>query len=132
MRAKGWLGGLRGLGRAAVELLQAELGALVEDLQRSARELRSGAILSAMGAFFAFWTLGALLYAAIELVTLWLPRWGAALSVGGAFGLIALILFLVARARFRAVESPSQTVSRRLEGHSEWVEQQFLSDSERR
>lgn len=130
MRARGWFGRLRALGSALIALLQAELAAIGEDLQRSARELRVGLLLLLIAGFFGFWTVGALAFAAVELTSLWLPRWGAVLVVGGAFALLTLIFVLLGRAHLRRLENPAKTVGRRLEGHSAWVQEQLLGEPE--
>lgn len=131
MRARGLLGRLRPLGRALVELLRAELATIGDDLKRSARELRSGAVLIAVAAFFGFWTIGALAFAAVEVVHLWLPRWGAVLIVAGAFALLTLLFLLLGRGRLRRVESPARTVGRRLEGTGAWVQNELLGEADR-
>ncbi len=130
MRAKGWLGKLKALGTALVELLLAELATVGEDLRRSARELKSGLVLLVIGAFFAFWTVGALAYGAIEVLAIWLPRWGAVLAVGGSFALLTLLFLLLGRSRLRRLESPARMVGRRLGGHTAWVQEQLLGDPE--
>lgn len=129
--ARGWLARLKALGHALVELLSAELAALGEDLRGSALELRRGTILLAVAAFFGFWTVGALVYALIELLALWLPRWGAVLAATGAFALVTLVFVLLARARFVRLESPVQTVAKRIESHSAWLRDEVLPGPER-
>ena len=125
------MGRFRALGAALVELVRAELAAILEELQRSARELQRGAVLLAVAAFFGFWTIGALAFAAVEAAALWLPRWGAALAVAGLFALVVLVLLLVARAHLRKVESPARVVGRRLEGHGAWVQDELLGEGDR-
>lgn len=130
MRAKGWLTHLKTLARALAELLQAEVAALGDDLLRSARELRTGVVLLVVGAFFGFWTIGALAYAAIEVLSFWLPRWGAVLACLGGFALLTLVFVLLGRSRLRRLETPAQTVTRRIESHSAWLREEVLPDPE--
>ena len=60
--------------------------------------------------------------AAIEVGTLWLPRWLAALAVLALLALLAAVLVAVARARLRRLESPAATVRRRAGEYQEWWE----------
>lgn len=130
MQGKGWLARLRSLGQALVELLSAEVAALGDDLKGSAKQLGRGAILLAVAAFFGFWTVGALAYAVVEILTFWLPRWGAVLACTGAFGLLTLIFLLLGRSRLRRLESPVQTVAKRIESHSAWLRHEVLPGSD--
>ncbi len=131
MRPKAWLTHVISLGRALLELLRAEVDALGDDLRQTARQLRGGVVLLLVAAFFGFWTVGALCYAAIELLSLWLPRWGAVLACLGAFAVLTLIFVLLGRARLRRLESPARTVTRRIESHRTWLREEVLPDPER-
>lgn len=124
----GFVGRLRALGRAWSELVQAELGALQSDLRVSATTLRAGAVAFAIAGFFAFWTVGGLTWALVEILAFWLPRWGAVLSATGLFALFALTFGLIGRAQLRKLESPARTVAKRVESHSQWVKQTLLGD----
>lgn len=126
MQAKGWLARVKSLGQALLELLSAEAAVLGSELRVSARQLRTGAVLLAVAAFFGFWTVGALAYAVIELLTFWLPRWGAVLACTGGFALLTLVFVLLGRARLRRLESPVQTVTKRIESHNAWVRDEVL------
>ena len=119
---------LRSLGQALVELLQAEVDALGADLQGTASELAKALALLAGAAFLLFWVLGGLGYGAMEVLSLWLPRWGAVFTVVGVFALFALILALLGRSRLRRLEAPAATVKRHLASHKEFVRQELLLD----
>ncbi len=122
----GWLELLRELGRAVGDLLRAELAALGEDLTANVRSLATGLALVAAAATVAFWLLGVLTLAAVEVLALWLPRWGATLIVGGVLLILLAVLGLVARGRFRRLETPAATVRRRLGGHTAWWQERVL------
>lgn len=124
------MGRLKALGRALVELLSAEVDALGEELRGSARRLRGGVVLLVIGAFFGFWTVGALAYALVEILTFWLPRWGAALAATGGFALLTAIFAVWGRSRLKRLESPMRTVARRIEGHNAWVREQLLPEAD--
>ncbi len=128
--ARGWRARLGALGQALIELLTAELEALGADLRGSANQLKRGAIWLAVAGFFGFWTVGALFYGLIEVLALWLPRWGAVLSGTGAFLLLTLVFVLVGRACLVKIESPVQTVSKRIESHRSWLREDVLPGSE--
>ena len=127
---KGWRARLGALGQALVGLLTAELEALGADLRGSATQLRRGAVWLAVAAFFGFWTVGALFYALIEVLTLWLPRWGAVLAGTGGFALLTLIFVLLGRACLVKIENPVDTVNRRLESHRAWLREDVLPGPE--
>ena len=77
----GWLGVLRSLGQAGTDLLRSEIDALGSDLADSGASLARAVGLFLAAAFVVFWAVGALGFFSIELLALWLPRWGAALIV---------------------------------------------------
>lgn len=121
-----WLGRFRVLGQALLELLRAEMEALAADLRRSAAHLRGGVVLLLAALFVAFWTLGGLVYLAVEVLALWLPRWGAVLTVCGVLAVLTIALVAAARARLRRIEKPKDTVRRHLESHIGWLESELL------
>ncbi len=122
MKPLRWTSALAPLGQAGVELLRAELGALNSELQGSSRVLVRALLLLAVALFVLFWAIGALAYVLVEVAALWLPRWGAAVSVLGVFLLASWVLVIVARRRLRSVETPLGTVRRRLDEHRNWWE----------
>ncbi len=111
---------VREVGEAFVGVWKSELAALAEDLGRSGRALVRALALLGVAAGVGFWTLGLMLYFAIELLALVLPRWGAVGVVLGALVLTLLVLALLVRGRLRAVESPAETVRRRVDDHRRW------------
>lgn len=125
-RVGGWLDFLRSLGQALLEVLRAELTALSEDLRLSARRLRAALLLFLAALLVLFWGLGVLVYAAVEVLALWLPRWGAALSLAGLLLLVAGLCAGLGRGRLRGVENPARTVRRRLDEHVGWWQRRVL------
>ncbi len=125
-----WSAKVREIGVAFLALLRAEAEALAGDLGRSGRSLLRVLVLAATAGAFLFWTLGLLLYLAIELLVLVVPRWGAVAIVFALFALIGGGLILVARRRFAAVESPADTVRRRIEDNRLWWQQRIGGESE--
>ncbi len=122
MRPATWAKSARAVGEASYGLLQAELTALGDDLKRSGRRL-GGVVMLAAGALFTlFWTLGLLLYLAVELLDRWLPRWGAVATVLAAALLLAAVLAWIARRRLERLESPAEAARRRWRSHRDWWE----------
>jgi hypothetical protein len=130
MGPKAWIRRLRSLGQALVELLQAEVDALNADLKGSARELGRGVALLMFAAFLAFWVLGGLAYGSVEVVAMWLPRWGAIFVVTGVWALVAGVLALLGRSRLRRLETPVRTVQRHFASHQAFVREELLGDGE--
>lgn len=121
-----WAETARAISAALLQVLGAEAEALQGDLARSGRELRGGLILFGLAAGLAFWTIGLGLWVAVELLSLRLPAYGAALLVFGVGLLACLILIWVARRRVRRIESPIDAVKRRSREHAEWWTQNVL------
>lgn len=120
----------RSLGQALIELVKAELEALGEEFAGAGKKLAVALALLGAAAAFAFWTVAALLYTVVEVIALWLPRWGAAAIVTGV-GLLAVgLLALVGIVRLRRLESPARTVGRRLADHREWWNEQLLAGAD--
>jgi len=124
----GWLGRVRDVGEAFLGVLRAELAELMADLGRSGRALVKVLVLVAVVAAIGFWSLGLLLYLAVELVALVLPRWGAVAAVLGLFVAVAVILLLVVRRKLGAIETPAETMRRRCEDHQRWWREQIAGD----
>ena len=117
---RGWADLVREIGEAFLALLRAEVEALVADFGRSGRTLARALVLAAAAGAVLFWALALVLYLAIELLAMVLPRWGAVAAVLGVFLAAAALLVVLARARFGALESPASTVSRRLDDSRRW------------
>jgi hypothetical protein len=115
-----WKARVREIGESFLALLRAELAALAADLGRSGRALVRALLLVAVAFGVGFWTLGLVLYFAIELLALVLPRWGAVGVVLALFVLVTIALVLAARWKFAAVESPAATLQRRLDENRRW------------
>lgn len=117
---RSWSGLVREVGRSFLALLRAEIDALVGDFQGSARTLVRALLLAAVAGAVVFWAIGLLIDLAVELLALVLPRWGAAAVVLGVLIVAALVLAIVVRRRFMAIESPADTVRRRVEESRVW------------
>jgi cbb3-type cytochrome oxidase subunit 3 len=72
-------------------------------------------------------------YFSIELLALWLPRWGAVLIVLVLLLVVVWILWVLAKKKLRQAERPTETVRRRVTDHLDWWQDRVLDDtSERR
>jgi hypothetical protein len=118
---------VREIGESFLALVRAELDALLEDFGRSGRALGRALLLAGAAAAVLFWTLGLVLYLAIELLALALPRWGAVAIVLGVFALAAAILAIVARRRLNSIEPPAATVRRRLDESRAWWDRRVVA-----
>ena len=97
---RGWSELLRSLGTSLVEVLGAEVDSLKSDLRSSGARLAMTVGLGLVAVMFFFWSVGALGFVLFQTLTLWLPRWGAALVILATYLALGAILALVWR-RFR-------------------------------
>jgi len=124
--ARTWRDLLRSLGDSLLEVVEAEVAALKSDLGASGRRLQAALVLGGLAVFLLFWAVGAAGLVLFQVMTIWLPAWGAALVVFAVFFLLALILALVTRQRLRAIEPPVDTVRRRFDDHAAWWQSHVL------
>ena len=122
----GWADAARSVGSALLDVWQAEASALGQDFARSGRELRGGLILVAVAVTVGFWTVGVGLWAVIEILTLRLSGWQAALIVFAAGALATTLAGWLARRRLKRIEAPLEAVKRRGQEHVEWWQQTVL------
>ena len=108
------------LGAAYFAVLRAEIQATMQDLGESGRSLRRAALLFTVALALGFWTVGLLVYFLIEMLTLWLPRWGAVGVVFGLFVLGTVVFAATCVARARRIEAPTATLERRFRDHADW------------
>lgn len=118
------------IGRSAVELWRAELKALGGELGEGGRVLLRAVLLVAIAGFLAFWALGLVLTASLAALSLVLPLWGSALVLLAVVLLAAYLLWRAASARFAQLESPVETVKRRVSDHVDWWQDQLMHDEE--
>jgi hypothetical protein len=122
-----WIDLFRSLGEALLEVWRAELATLQDDLSRSGRQLGMALGLFGAAAVLLFWTVGLLLFALIALLHIWMPWWGAALIVLALFLIAMAILGRLGLNRLRKVESPVETVRRRVDSHLDWWQHGLLA-----
>jgi len=128
----GWLGALRSLGQAGTNLLRSEIDALGSDLAASGASLTRAVGLFLAAACVIFWAIGALGFFSIELLALWLPRWGAALIVFVLLLVVVWILWVLAKKKLRQAERPTETIRRRVTDHLDWWQDRVLDDTSAR
>ncbi len=119
-RSDGWLARIHHLGTAFLAVLKAELAAALADLARSGQGLVRAAVLFTVTVALGFWTVGLLVYFLVEMLALWLPRWGAVGIVFGLFLAATAIFAWAAVARARRIETPAAILDRRLRDHKSW------------
>ena len=122
-----WLDLFRNLGDALLELVGAEVDALSEDLRRGGHDAARAALL--VGIAFVLATLA---FSLFTVALIWglstvMRGWLAALLVGAVYAVVAIACALAARARWRAVEAPVDTVKRRWREQSAWLHQKLLA-----
>ncbi len=125
----GWLARAQSLGAAYFAVMRAEMTAALQDLAETGRSVLRAALFATVTIALGFWTVGLLVYFLIEMLTLWLPRWGAVGAVFGLFLLGTLIFAAVAVSRARRIEAPTTMLERRLRDHSTWWQGRIAADS---
>jgi len=118
--ARGWAAMVREVGEAFLALVRAELATLGDDLRASGRGLVRALLLGAIAAALLFWSVTLLVDLLVEVAALVLPRWSAMLVVLALLGAAAWALAAAARRRFRGIETPAETLRRRLEESRSW------------
>lgn len=111
---------IREVGDAFLGVVRAEIAALAEDLRSSKRKLARVVVLAFLCGALVFWTVATAIDLAVELLTLALPRWGALLIVLALLAALAAALGAAARRRLREIETPAETVRRRMEESRRW------------
>jgi hypothetical protein len=125
---QGWIDLFRSLGQALFEVLRAEAEALGEDFRRSGHHLARGLALLAGAAAVGFWTLGVLVLALIAVLAIWLPAWAAALIVAAVFVATAGVLAALGLRQLRRLESPAESIRRRVTDHLDWWQTRLLAE----
>ena len=122
-----WLDLFRNLGDAFLELVGAEVDALSADLRRGGQHAARAALL--IGIAFVLATLA---FSLFSVALIWglstvMRGWLAALLVGAVYAVAAAGCAMAARARWRAVEAPVDTVRRRWQEQSAWFHEKLLA-----
>lgn len=126
-----WVGLLRSLGEALIDVFRAELSALGEELARLGRRYAAALALVALGVAVGSLTLLAAVFGLIHLLALWMPLWVASFLVAAALAATGLFLALLGKWRFQRLQSPVETVRGRFEEHLDWWEDRVLSERRR-
>jgi hypothetical protein len=116
----GWLVLTRELLADVVDLLDAEVEAAREEVATVWRGAWAIPVLFSAALFLLFWIIALLGYAAVALLSRWLPAWGAALTVAGAFLLLALVATALGVAKLKRLKNPYDIFVRRAREHVSW------------
>jgi hypothetical protein len=127
-----WIGQIRSLGRALLDVLQAEWEALQAEIAESGGHLGRALGFLAVAAVLLFWMVGALIFSLGAVLAIWLPVWGAALLATALFALATGILAALGMRHLRRFQSPARTVRRRLGEHFGWWGSRLLGELEQR
>jgi cytochrome c biogenesis protein CcdA len=126
----GWIARVQNLGSAYFAVVRAEISAALADLAESGRSLLRAALLFTITLALGFWTVGLLLYFLIEMLALWLPRWGAVGIVFAVFVLGTVLFAMASVARARRIEAPTAMLDRRLRDHTAWWQSRLGAEDE--
>ena len=126
----GWIARAQNLGSAYFAVVRAEISAALADLAESGRSLLRAALLFTITLALGFWTVGLLVYLLIEMLALWLPRWGAVGIVFAVFVLGTVLFAMASVARARRIEAPTAMLDRRLRDHTAWWQSRLGAEGE--
>ncbi len=116
----GMVGDIQGLVRGELQLARTELSESASNAAKGIGMMVGGAVLALIGFVF-------LMLALVELLDDAMPRWAAALIVGGGLVIIAVILALVGKSQLSATSlRPDETIES-LQEDKEWAQQQAKS-----
>lgn len=124
-----WIARAQNLGSGYFAVLRAEISAALQDLAESGRGLLRAAVLFTVTIALGFWTVGLLVYFLIEMLALWLPRWGAVGIVFGIFVVATVSFALTSVARARRIETPTALLDRRFRDHAAWWQERIGRES---
>ena len=124
--ASSWTDLLRALGEAFSAVLSSEAQALRQDFAASRRKLVGTLVVAGLAFFVLFWAVGAAGISILEALSLVLPRWLSALIVLIVLLCVGGVLGMLAKRRFASIESPVDTVERRIANHVDWWQQSIL------
>lgn len=99
--------------RKEVELAKSEVGQVVKDKAMAAGLFALGGVLAIMIIPFALLTI-------VEVLAIWLPRWGASLIVTGLMMILAFVVFLFGKKKLRSKFKPEATI-RTLKEDVQWA-----------
>lgn len=117
---RSWAAMIREVGDAFLGVVRAEIAALAQDLRSSQRKLVRVVVLAVLCGALLFWAVALAIDLAVELLSLALPRWGALLIVLALLVAIAVAAGAAARSRLAAIETPAETLRRRMEESRRW------------
>jgi O-antigen ligase len=126
-----WLGLLRGLGTAYLDLLAAEWAEVRREIAVSGKRLALGVALLGAAAAVGFWFVAVAIALVIVVLAIWLPPWAAVLIVTVLLLAVIAVLALVGWKRLQKVESPTTAFARRYDDHLDWWHDRLLAQSER-
>jgi uncharacterized membrane protein YqjE len=111
------LGNLQDIVRSEVRLAKIEFKTEASKAAQAGKPLMAGMALS-------IYALGMLLLALVYGLSLVLPPWMAALSIGVVLSLMAAILIGIGRARLRIVSPRAEKTARSMEENVQWLKDQ--------
>lgn len=122
-----WWELLARLGQAVLDVVTAELVAVLDEISGTGRKLSISLLILAVALGLAFMGLGLLVVALVLFLSLHMPPSVAALTLGLGIILLAGLVGWWGRSRWRSLETPLDTVRRRWEDQSDWWRLQVLS-----
>jgi hypothetical protein len=128
-----WIGAFRALGDAVLDLVRAEVAALLQEWKRAAVELAKVLAIVFGVLLICFYLPFLVLFALVDGVSQWWgwPMWSSALAVFGfAILIIAALGAVAAWIWNRRLVGPTISLQRRIDDHSDWWQRRIFLERE--
>lgn len=126
-----WIDLFRSLGQSYLDLLAAEWAEVKRQLALSGKRLLWSAAFFGAAAAIGFWLVALVLFLLVAVLHVWLPWWGAALTVTVVALLVVAVLGWLGLRKIQKVENPAAVVGRRYEDHLDWWDRRLLAEERR-
>jgi hypothetical protein len=129
-RINSWIELFQSLRDAFIGVMEAEVQSLRLDFELTKRHIGQAVGFAALAVFVCFWVIGVLVLLLIQVASIWLPDWVASLLVLAFLCICGMGLVAAARRRLRRIEAPKAMLTRHVQEHMDWWEDEVLPASE--
>src|SRR5688572_27420837 len=113
---------LQDIVRNIQDLIRSEVRLAKTEVREEIAKARSAAMLTGVGAMAALFSTGFALLALVFALSLVMPQWAAALLVGAALGIVAVVTLVPGIKRFKTLQAPPRAAAT-LKENVQWAKQ---------